>query len=100
MNDTASPSKQDEKLLDPSATAKREYQTQVAKASPRNSGSGSPSTKQPEADRGIVAQLRGPSKTGYGGMTMVNGGAAATSNKSQPEPEKPKAVSRDWGMER
>jgi len=69
-----------------------------------NSGGNSNSTKVPERDPGIVAMLRGgPKTTGYGGMAMVNGGAAAPSNpplKSEPEPKTPKAKPRDFGMER
>lgn len=91
----------------PSETAERKPIEQVAGLGGNGGGNGgghSPSIKLPERDPGIVSQLRGgPSTRGYGGMDLVNGGAAASSNtplKPKPEPEKPKAISRGFDMER
>lgn len=98
------PSTPTENLLDPSATAEREARVQATHAAPRSGGGGSPSTKVPERDPGLVSMMRGGAPTrAYGGMDLVNGGAAAPSNtplKSQPEPETPKAKPRYFGMER
>lgn len=100
----SSPSTPTENITDPSGASEREAHVQATHAAPRNGGGGSPSTKVPERDPGLVSMMRGGAPTrGYGGMDLVNGGAAAPSNtplKQEAEQEKPKVKIRDFGMER